>query len=162
MNFHPVADMTWGIIIIFMGMASFVYVVPLTIIVEAFFLRRILQLTFWRSILDASVMNILTGIIGSFVALYTVGLVLGPMTAMGGEPFLGADYYTPTRPAFILALVTLMGTSLIVSIIVEGIVLLLMERKRDTHSIWKASFVTNMVSNLALFVIFSFYVFYIG
>ena len=159
MNLSPTADMTWAIIIVFMGMAALVYVVPLTILLEAYFLRRILQLSLWRSILYATIMNIATGVLGSIVAIYVVPLALRPIMGMSGEPFLGADYYTPTRAAFLFALVALMATLMIVSIIVEGVVLSLMERESDLRSVWRASLICNLASNLALFAIFSIYLF---
>lgn len=159
MNFSTLVDMTWGIIIMFMGTAALVYVAPLTVLLEAYFLRRILHLSFWRSLLDATIMNIATGILGTIATSYTVSLVLRPITEMSGEQLLGADYYTPSRAAFLLALITLMGTLLVVSITVEGGVLSLMERTSNVRSVWLASLWSNVTSNLVLFAIFVLYVF---
>ena len=149
MNAIPVPDFGWAAFATMVGSAALLYGIPVTILVETYIIKAFLSLSFQRSLLDAILMNVASGALGA-VALSLEGPRYQDPAFL--ESF-GASYYESTPEAIRYLLLSLMGTHCLISIIVEGLVLSLMESKSPRSVIWLVSLFSNMISYLGLFVI---------
>lgn len=123
------------------GLGGFLVVSPLIVLVEAVVLRLLKWGNFWRALLDAFLMNLASTLVGA-CAFAAGTLSLDPTTVWLG-----------------------LLTGLVLSIIIEGGVLLLLKRYPDRptplapplraaqRQVWLAALVTNLVSYAGLAVL---------
>ena len=152
MNFKLFFDMGWAVIATWLGLGALLVAAPFTILAEAAVIRGFLKVSWWRSARDAILMNVLSGVLG-VVALMIIPVpaYLFGQAAFQGE-FLGAAYYDHTPAALFAQLLHIMATFCVISIVVEGFILKLLEKNNPWSQIWLIAFISNLVSYLVLFV----------
>lgn len=152
MHFAPIIDMGWPVIASYAGLQTLAYAAPLTILGEAMVIRRLLPLlnktSFWRAAKDSIIMNILSGILG----LLVFSALIGSGGFLTGE-FSGATYYSATPESIVVLYSGMLVIFCIVSIVVEGFILGLLESKSPRQLIWRVVLLGNLASYLGLFAI---------
>jgi len=143
----PMLDMGWVA-----GMAigwsfSMMIAIPLGLCVESAIIWFVLNLTFWRSIKDAVVINIVSVLFG-FVYLTRVG---GQIETIGGSTY--SESTSEGVAAFYLFVI---GIPYVLSIIIEGFTLFLMEKGSPWHLSLLISFLGNTASYMILIAIMFF------
>lgn len=149
MNLAPVPDTGWAIILIMFGMHALAILAPLSILVEAVVLRLLLPRarSFWRSLGCSLLMNLISGLLG-------VGWVYFGSFWLYGLSGNTGSYYVPS-PEAERALWSSIVLYWALSVAIEGIILMLLE-KGQYHPcrIWSVCLVANILSYVALFVLF--------
>jgi hypothetical protein len=147
--FVPLLDLGWAYSLLMLGVWGQVVLIPLTILSEAGVLRWLLPGA--RPIRDSFLMNLVSGLLGF------LGLALGGPSFFGIAEFFstrtGGDYYTASVLAEAAFLLTIMGISWALSVVVEGGVLAALLRGRPGRRVWLVSLVANGVSYAAMLLI---------
>lgn len=151
MYLKPVFDMGWAPIAALFGTQILIFAAPLTILGEGLVIWRMLpplpQFSFWRALKASAIMNIVSGILG-----YLVFFVLGGSGLFAGDDY-GATYYESTPQSVFALYLGMMVSFCVVSIVVEGIILGLLESKSAKKTIWVIVLLSNLVSYLGLLVL---------
>ena len=147
----PFLDMGWAPLTIFGGLSVLAIAAPITILIEAYLIFRLIQplgeYSFKQSILFSVIMNIASGVLGYLV----MAIFFGPSVMVGD--FLGADYYSSTPLAVGALIFGMMIGFCWVSILVEGVLLSLMAPRSPKSSVWLVVILGNLVSYLGLFIL---------
>jgi hypothetical protein len=132
------------------GMYALVILAPLSILVEAVVLRLLLPRarSFWRSLGCSLLMNLTSGLLGVVWVYYAASWLFELNERTGGS------YYVPSPEAerVLLPSVVLYWA---LSVVIEGIILMLLEKGRyHPGRTWAVCLAANVLSYVALFVLF--------
>lgn len=116
-----------GLVVVF-GLGALIVVLPAIILVEAIVLRLLRWGTLWKSLLDAFLMNLASSVVGACV--FSLGFL-----ALTAE-----------------ALWTSLLVSGVLSVLIEGGVLMLLKR-HPARQTWTAALVTNVVTYAGLAIL---------
>ena len=151
MNSRPIFDIGWAVIAVLLGGRVLIFAAPLTILGEAIVIWRFLpplkEYSFWRALKASTIMNVVSGILGCLVVSVASG------SAVFSGDFFGATYYESTPGAIVALYAGMMASFCIISIVVEGFALGLLESKSPRKSIWLIATLSNLASYLGLLTI---------
>ena len=149
MDFVPVLDVGWAYGVFVGGVRTLLVLMPLTILGEAGLLRWLLPSG--RPLRDASLMNLISGLVG----LGGLALV-GPSFFTIGEFFTrrtGGDYYAAPATAQVGFLSGTMLVFWALSVVIEGLVLMVWVRRRPVRRVWLASVAANVGSYVVILLL---------
>jgi hypothetical protein len=145
----PVPDVGWAFGVLLLGAGALVVFAPLTILGEAAVLRWLLPQG--RSLRNSLIANLASGLLGFG------GLALGGTSFFSLSEFLaertGGDYYSAPGVALAAFLLCILSMFWLVSVIVEGVVLMVLERDRPVRRVWLASLAANAGSYVAILIV---------
>ena len=162
MNMIPMPDTGWVSMMIIVGMYGMVIIIPFTILIEGLIIQRFLNLTFWHGIKDAVIVNIISALLGVVYLTLTAPSIGG--VGSDSNLYLGASYYEPTPEAFMAVLWLALGIPYLVSVVVEGLLLVGLERDKPWNLSLLSAFLGNSASYLGMlfYILWSFRKFYSG
>ena len=148
----PTPDMGWAPILVILGIYGLAILAPLSVLIEACVLHWQIPgrtRSFWNSLANSFLMNLASGILG-FGWVYLGIPWLGDLSDR-----TGGDYYQASAVAG-RAFWASVALYCILSVMVEGFLLMILDRKQHTlRRVWLVSLVANVLSYVALFGGFS-------
>lgn len=144
MQFIPLVDMGAGILMYMYGtQAMMIWGVP-AVLIEAVLLQQLLPTKMLRAVLESLSINVITTIAG-YLTVYRAGLMLYQSAAH----IVGKDFYYETGHHVTLYLLFLGITLCLLSALIEGLVLMRLEREIPKSRIWKSAVMINVASYVA-------------
>jgi len=147
-NLVPIPDIGWAFGVLFLGVGALVVLAPLTVLGEAAVLRWLLP--GGRSLRNSLLTNLASGLLGYG------GLVLGGPSFFNLGEFvtqrIGGDYFSAPDIALVAYLLSFMAIFWLMSVAVEGVLLMVLERGRPVRRVWLASLAANACSYMVILI----------
>jgi hypothetical protein len=147
-NLVPIPDVGWAFSVLFLGVGALVVLAPLTVLGEAAVLRWLLP--GGRPLRNSLLANLASGMLGYG------GLALGGPSFFNLGDFVtqrtGGDYFSAPDIALAAYLLIFMAIFWLVSVAVEGVALMVLDRDRPVRRVWLASLVANVCSYAVILI----------
>lgn len=152
-----IANVGWGVGVLMAHDVHWVMTLPLIIVGEAVVLWRVLpKHSFWRSLGLSLAMNLTSALLGIVLGRLWLGLV-DPSVLV----YSSSHYFDPPPGGIEGLWLKLTAVAWALSVVSEGVILMLLskfrprpEKVRLVGRIWLASLMANVVSYVAVFVVY--------